>query len=383
MKVLFFIYSSGNASGGHFHSLNQISKEVGKEHNVGIISMGPKSSPVFNSNQFFLEHINVGSPLRSLINLNKQIKTILNNFKPNLLHCFDTGALNYILVLPSTFKYPVILNKCGGPNPLRKNYQHANGIILFSAENYLWFKNNRHYNKKTVYLIPNRVEKLQFLQESKRKEQKSAGKITFMRVSRIGGAYEKTLLDTYNMIEYLKEQFPVELIVVGRIQDKKRYEYFQNMAMIKKLPIKFITDERASHGSNFLYLSDFVIGTGRSLMEAMSLGIPVLTPAINSDWPVLVTANNFESFFQTNFSERNVAPNTTLISNRNSIIELIKNPIAYKNEKSMASKLFNSYFGTEKILSAYSEVYYSILEKPVRKFSLLIKNLPYLIKFHF
>ena len=383
MNILYFISSSGHASGGHYHSLNQVSKEVGKGNTVGILTLGIAISPVLSENTFFLKHIFINSKIKSLFKLNKELKQIIKVFKPDILHCFDTDSLNRLLVLPSTFPYPIILNKCGGPNPMRNNYQHANAIIVFSAENYNWFEKNRNYDKESIYLIANRVEKLQFLPESKRIEKKDNNKITFLRVTRIGGAYEKTLKDSFKMIEELMQHFPVQLIIVGKIQDHERYQWFYKEVKSKNLPVSFITDERASKGADFLYLADFAIGTGRSFMEALSLGIPTLTPAQNMDWPVVVNERNFKYFFKTNFSERNKADHESLSVNKDEILKLIKNKIAYNEAQESAKLLFQKYFGTEHILTKYNAVYRQVQSKPKRKVCLLFKNLPYILKYYF
>lgn len=381
MNILYFISSSGNASGGHYHSLNQISKEVGKGNNVRIITTGPETSPVLSENRFFLKHISIQNNFKSLFILNKELKQIIKNFNPDILHCFDTDSLNRLLILPAVFHYPIILNKCGGPNPRRSNYQHANEIIVFSAENYDWFKMNRHYNNGEIHLIANRVEELQFLPTNKRIEKKNNKIITFLRVTRIGGAYDKTLRDSFRMIEELMLHFPVQLIIVGRIQDQERYQWFYNEADNKKLPVQFITDKRASKGADFLYLADFVIGTGRSFMEALSLGIPTLTPAQNANWPIIVNERNFNDFFKTNFSERNKTDNKTIINNKDEIIRLIKSQSAYYEAQESARTLFKKYFGTEHILTKYNDVYRLVLSKPKKRFSLLLKNFPYILKY--
>jgi glycosyltransferase involved in cell wall biosynthesis len=380
MKILFFIYSSGNASGGHFHSLHHITMELSKKYDVAIVSLGPNEGKIITSNPFFLKHIKLNGCIKQLINLNLIIKTIIKGFNPDILHCFDTKSLNWIILLPSTFNYPVVLNKCGGPNPLRMNYQHANAIVVFSGENYHWFKNNKKYGNEPIYVIPNRVKKLEYLPKSNRKETKDKNKITFVRIARLGGVYEKTLKDTLQMIEALKERYPVELIVVGEINDISSFKRFKDIVKQKKLPVKFITDDRAKRGSDFLYLADFVIGTGRSLIEALSLGIPVLTPAKNSDWPVLLDNDNFNIFFFTNFSERNVADRESLASNQRKIESLLNNKNEFLKAQNNAFKIFNEYYNNELITIKYYNVYKDILEAKNERLKVILKNVPYVFK---
>lgn len=382
MNILFFINNDGHGVGGHYHSLDQISKEVGKGHKVGIVTMGLHPSPILSENPFFLKHIHLSGKIKKMFSLNRELKGVIKNFKPDLLHCFDTASLNRLLILPATFSFPLVLNKCGGPNPFGNNYQHANALVVFSAENHQWFENNPNYKKENVFLIANRVEKLKLLPEEQRKEKKDTNKITFLRITRIGGAYEKTLLDSFRMIEDLKDDHPVQLIVVGKVQKQERFAFFKQEAEKRRLPVQFITDERASKASDFLYLADFVIGTGRSFMEALSLGFPVLTPAKNTDWPVLVNERNFKFFFSTNFSERNIADPVSIKENKGDIEQLIANKKAYLNKQKKSIALFEEYLGTKFVLDKYNIVYENMSNIPVKKASLILKNLPYIVKFY-
>ncbi|AWH85127.1 hypothetical protein HYN59_08325 [Flavobacterium album] len=382
MNILFLISNDGgNGVGGHYNSLNQVSIEMAREHNVKIVTLGSSSSPVILSNPNFAKHIKVGKGLKSLFTLNAELKSFVKTFTPDVVHCFDTHSLNRILPISALSKYPVVLNKCGGRNPLQGNYQHADAIVVFSKENQEWFIKNKNYDNKDIFIIPNRVRKLDFLDESQRVEQKDPNKITFVRVSRLGGAYEKTLLDSYNLIEELAKRYPVEFIVIGRIQNKTRFEALTKEAVDRKLPVKFITDERAAKGSDFLYLADFVVGTGRSFMEATSLGIPSLTPVENANYPMLVNKENFDELFSTNFSERNKAETKHVDKNLSNIEELIQDKAKYEAAKKDTLDLFTEFFGTGGIVTKYNAVYDYALKKPVKRFSLIRKNLIYIVKF--
>lgn len=382
MKVLFLISSDdGNGVGGHFHSLNQVSIEMASGHDVKIIILGNTAGQVITNNPYFDRQIKVTGGIGNLIKVNSEFKSFIKSFRPDIIHCFDNVSLNKILLIPALSSIPVILNKCGGKNPVRGNYQHADAIVVFSKENQNWFLQNNNYDSNDIFLIPNRVRKLQFFDENQRIEQKDPKKITFVRISRLGGAYEKTLLDTYNLIEELGKKYPVELIVVGRIQNQQRFDMLLKEATDRKLPVKFITDERAAKGSGFLYLADFVIGTGRSFMEALSFGIPTLTPAENANYPMLVTPVNFQHFFETNFSERNIADPDTLDNNLSNIEKLILDKSKYESEKKGYIDLFNEFFGTDSILPKYNAVYNYTVNKKTSRLRLIRKNFVYLVKF--
>lgn len=382
MNILFLISNDGgNGVGGHYNSLNQVSIEMAKDHNVKILTLGSASSPVIMTNPYFEKHIKVGKGLKSVFKLNSELKSFVKNFRPDVVHCFDTHSLNRILPTSALSKFPVVLNKCGGKNPSGGNYQHADAIVVFSKENQDWFTKNKNYKNEDIFIIPNRVRKLDLIEENKRVEQKDPNKITFVRISRLGGAYEKTLLDTFNLIEELSKKYPVELIVIGRIQDKARFENLMKQASDRNLPVKYITDERAAKGSDFLYLADFVVGTGRSFMEATSLGIPSLTPVENANYPMLVNTENFDELFSTNFSERNKAQTKHVDKNLSNIEALIQDKTKYEAARKETLDLFTEFFGTGGIVTKYNAVYDYAVKKGPNRFALIKKNLIYIVKF--
>lgn len=382
MNILFLISNDGgNGVGGHYNSLNQVSSEMAKEHNVKILTLGSSTSPVVAGNPLFEKHIKISKGAKGLSGFNAELKAMKKTFIPDVIHCFDTNSLNRVLTLSALKKVPIVLNKCGGRNPLKSNYQHADAIVVFSTENQDWFLKNSRYNNDDIFLIPNRVRKLELLDENLRQETKNPDKITFVRISRLGGAYEHTLLSTYNLIEELAKTYPVELIVIGRIQNEARFANLKKEAEDRNLPVKFITDERAAKGSDFLYLADFVVGTGRSFMEATSLGIPSLAPASNANHPILINTDNFQDFFKNNFSERNVASEKSLNENLSNIKALIENKDKYAKGQEEILTIFNDYFGTEGILPKYNLAYSYVAGKKTNRSKLIINNLQYLVKY--
>lgn len=380
MNILYLISSENKGVGGHFNSLYQISMEVGKKHNVKIILLGHGESPIISNSPHFERQIKTTRSPKGFLRLHREFTQIARDFNPDIIHCFDTHALNRVLLSNGFKSTPIVLNKCGGKNPLGGNYQHADAIVVFSKENQEWFLSNKHYEKASIYLIPNRVRKLTFLTHEKRKEKASADKLTFVRISRLGGAYEKTLYQTYKLLDILSAKYPVELFVVGRIQDQQRFKNLTKVAKGKNYDINFITDERAYKASEFLYLADFVIGTGRSFMEATSLGIPTLTPAKNTDIPILINEKNVEAFLATNFSERNVAPENSQENTLNEIDKIHSDQNYREFYKYQTRQIFHEYFGTDKILEKYESVYINLQSRKLKRRKLFQNNLPYLLK---
>jgi hypothetical protein len=146
MKVLFFIHSNDPSTGGHYHSLNSISRQLSAFVEVGIVSTGVKPSPVFEDNPLFKEHVVYAGP-RNYLSFLLNVKKVIERMSPDVIHCFDTKVLSLITPVIAFKKIKLVLNKCGGRNPLGKRYVYCDNIIFFSLENYEWFDNSPFYKR--------------------------------------------------------------------------------------------------------------------------------------------------------------------------------------------------------------------------------------------
>lgn len=352
MRVLFIITVRGHGRGGHFHSLNHISQAMGENAEVSICTYGTGRSQVLETNPHFKKHIFYNG--KNFIKYKKEVQTMLESFKPDILHFFDTAAYNTFSLFFNINKYKIFLNKCGGPNPVE--FPLVQNLILFSEENKIWFEANSKFNKTNIEVIPNRVnpELLRF-NFNKQIEKKDA--FCFVRIARIGNAYKKSILDSICLVEKLsRDGKNVHLYIIGTIQDNKIAEEIRTKA--NGLPITMITDDcYTQKASDMLYLADAVIATGRGIMEATSLGKPILTPAKNNELPVLVNVNNFKKFFDTNFSERNVAPDECLKTNYVEIIKLIDDDEFFDKLSLFSKKVFDENFSTASGIPKYLTFY--------------------------
>lgn len=355
MNILFFITENGNGRGGHYHSLDHISRELGKCNNVKIISIGSGKTGAIGLNPYFYKHIKFNG--LNFLKLKKEIIVLKENFNPDIYHCFDSSSYNIIRLIVSSRTEKIVLNKCGGRNP--KHYPHAYNIILFSLENYNWFKDNTKYFNSLIYLIPNRVHKVD-LNQSNSFLQKKVNDFVFVRICRIGQMYKKSILDSINLINelYDKNISNVKLYIIGTIIEESVYEEIVNDKAVIDKRVFFITDDKYTlQASKMLYIADAVIGTGRGIMEAASLNLPIL--AINEEGriPVLINEENFMDAFKTNFSERNLFQNDIVSKNIENIIRLVKDKYYYKQLSEFSGYIFDKYFEVSKVSTAYKNVY--------------------------
>ncbi len=374
MKILFFISVHGHGRGGHFHSLNHISMKIGEEHDVKIISFGPGKSDIIESNPHFLRHINFKG--LDFFKLRKIIKQETRIFNPDIFHCFDVGSYNIIrLIIPSN-KNILVLNKCGGPNPI--HFPYVKNLILFSIENYEWFKKQSKFKSTNVRLIPNRVKSLQLNTDFVPIE-KNPEEFVFMRICRIGHMYKKSIQDSINLISKLLEAnlINIKFYLIGVVQDPDVFEELKNHELVKSGHMIILTESLfTNEASKMLYLADAVIGTGRGLMEAASLGKPLLAINKNGGIPILLNEMNFNDAFKTNFSERNVFPKLNDDENIKSIAQIIYDKESYLANSFFVTQSFEKYFSLEKAKEEYS-VAYKQSKTSKRK---LFADLPFILR---
>ena len=381
MKILFITYASAVGRGGHVHSMLQISNFISEFNDVKIMNLGDGDSCVLNASSNFIGSCNV-TDLRFIFSLNNQFKTKLNGFLPDIIHCFD----EYSYFLASHCKLfksqKFIFTKCGGPSSRNKYWFHADNIILFSKENYNWYQNKKQYSKSNIQLIPNRVKGLSQNELNNRGIEKDLEAFNFVRIGRIGANYKESILSLLSLVNSLKFNLNIDkkliIYIIGYVENEIIFQEIKNRANEQNLKVQFITDERTIQASQLLGLADCVLGTGRGLMEAMSLGIPVLTPVSNNEYPILVTQANFNSLLETNFSPRNYLSNISSFDELSAIANIVNSEYNYKTIKDETFKLFDLNLSLNNSKVAYEQLYIETLRR--KRFYHFI-NTVYLIKY--
>ena len=355
MKILYFISVHGHGRGGHFHSLNHISKEIGNEHDVKIISIGPGKSNIIESNPHFLKHLFFNG--FNFLELSRELKKYQDSIKPNFFHCFDQDSYNIVRLFISTTHNKVIVNKCGGPNPRR--YSYVPNLILFSQENLDWFSKQQKFKNTNIDLVPNRVKKI-VINSKFQPIIKDEDKFVFIRICRVGKIYEKSILNSIYLIEYLISQKikNIVLYVIGVVEDLDVFNELNKHKLVEKGFVIFLKEDiYTKEASKMLYLADAVIGTGRGAMESSSLGIPILGINSNNKIPVLLDESQFFSAFKTNFSERNVFSDFDEDVNLKKISKLVLNKEYYIQNSIFSKKMFDEYFNLIKVRDSYPNCY--------------------------
>lgn len=367
MKIFYFISVKGHGRGGHFHSLNHIASAMGNKNEVMIYTVGPGRSHILEKNQYFRRHFYFNTI--NFLHFKKALSNEINSGQPDVIHCFDLEMFRIIKLAYNGNIQNIVLNKCGGPNPIR--FPLVDKLAVFSIENYDWFTSRSRFSKMHMTLIPNRVNKssiqINVFDEYKKREDF----FTFVRIGRIGETYKKSFLDAINLISVLKNRgIRSCLYIIGVVESAETLKDLRGYA--SGLEVEFITESRFTEkASKMLYLADAVIATGRGVMEATALGLPILTTMEGAEIPVLVSEQNFQVFFSRNFSQRSFWKQYDRDLNLDAICHLITNDSHYERFSNFSRDIFSLHFDVEQGVFKYIELY----QKPLAIMSLYsIKN---------
>ena len=371
MKICYFISTLGHGRGGHFYSLKVTAESLKQKVECVIINIGIFNSPVIDSAN--VKTYNVRFTGLNLLSAIRKLSRIVRHEKADVFHAFDTNSYFFARLMGSAYKKPVVLTRCGGPNPNRY-YPYASDLIAYSTENEDFFKKERKFTTTRIYLIPNRISRFKsdFTRiDSIRSRLDSKSKI-FLRISRFSSGYKVSIVQCINLINRLNEDgYLCQLVLIGAIEGK---EVFDEIAQFQNEKIKiFYGDEYTVCANELIDIADFVIGTGRGFMEAASKGKILLTPLMNCKYPLLVTEKNFGKVFATNFSPRNQIENYDEDENYKTIVRVLCDESLMANMKERSKLLFDKFFDIDAVVDKYCDIYRTVTySKNIRAFDMAL-----------
>lgn len=373
MKIAFIISCFGHGRGGHFYSLTTIAEEIAKHIECFIIVIGSNNSPVIN-NSFLTSYFVKVDNFKSFKEYNK-IKKIISKENATTLHAFDFDSHFFSRMISKQLKLPLFVTKAGGPNP-KRFFPWAPNLFLFSKENLTYFKNQKKYRFSNLFFLPNRASfvKQDLSSISKIRTRLPNSFPVFLRISRLSNKYFESLKQSIKLIDRLsKDGFNAQLVIVGTIQDQSAYAFIKKNENNR---IHFFTsDNYTINASKILDVADYVIATGRSIMEASSLKKVLLTPIKGEDIPAVINENNFMQLFDTNFSPRNTLKNYSPEDNYNLLVRSLNNHDCYMELKNFSFYIYENYFNIESAVESYIRSYKTPASNKIQILDLTIHSL--------
>ena len=360
MKIAFVIScinSKSNGSGGHYYSLLETVFQVSNKYETLIVSIGnvkPKVLDSYNGKLYVLKlNKNINRPLRDL-------SKIVKKEEVDVLHAFDDLAFFWSRTVSYQEKIKSCLTKCGGRNP-KFYYPTSNTLVNFSQENYSYFKNKKKFASSELFFVPNRLrafdsDKKRILSLYEELPVNMQNSFKFLRISRLGKYYQKSAEQLIRLVKKLRsENINACAIFVGKIESIEVYEELK--AIGQGCVFFFTSDEYTIDAKKLIDVSDAVLGTGRSFMEASSEGKILFSPSLDAEVPVLISKDNFAEAFFFNFSERISFRNLDLSSNYNQLKNLIFDVQLKKKYAAFSNSLFKQYFDSDLLVDKMSSIY--------------------------
>ena len=371
MKVLYSIFSKHGSAGGHFFSFDHTITALSEKVEPIILYIGVEHSVI---EKIPCKKYRVKASLSSKGEVNR----IVNTERPDVIHCFDDKSYSYMSFFLAFSKLKFLLTIPGG-NPDPSKLPYCKDIVLFSRETVKSFTLCKQYRKSVLTYIPNRVN----ISRLNKYETIKDDNLKLFQVIRIASEKHQQICKTLNLLKLLVEKkVRVKLILAGVVKSQSEKDFILGYILSNKLDkhFEFINDERVYRGSDLLSLGDCVIATGRSVMEAASIGKLILVPTKTMDYPVVLDKQNFEELLYYNFSGRTTANYSDSEFKK---IELLLSDRKYQNDiAEYLSNISKCYFEiTNDIKEKYYKIYSQLDITPQR--TLILKNLFYWIKWIF
>lgn len=372
LKVCYIISVLKNSTGkgGHFHSLKTLVDEIQNEITVSVIVIGTRMPEILESLNLEVVYVSTKWNVYAIFDVLK-VQKIIKKIDPDVIHAYDRSSLNIINVLNLLYKKHVVFTKCGGENPLKRLFPHpySKTVICFSEENLNYYEDNYIFRGAKFFYIPNRSKKIFAEKSAIGKMINVIGEGTvFLRIGRFSTFHKKSFEQTIALFKELSSHeeiplsTPIKLVLIGAIESENVFIDLKRSCVGYDV-FFFTKDEYTVEASRLINVGSFVIGTGRSLMEAAAMGKVLLSPIKNGKFPVLIDEMSFKECFRTNFSARNVVLSYDEKENINKIVKAIQNKEYKKSLEIFSYKMFADHFDIKKSVERHLHIYDSIGEK--------------------
>lgn len=363
--TLYLASTEGHGRGGHFYDVRTVAEEIGRRRRALIVNFGRAPSPVLSDAEThftFIPH-RAGTYARSVRSLLRMIK---GKTRP-VLHAFDLPSLHLARTAAWIARIPVVFTKCGGPPP-DGYFPNVPELVVYSAEDAIFFNGNPAFRGTRVSRIPQRVGAVDVDWERVRALRDRLGiggserNLILLRISRLIPHYERGFWSSIETVSRLRKAgAQIRLVLVGVPEDRGVLT-----RLLEGAPhyVSIVTEpEFTLNSSTLLGLADVAVATGRGVMEASSLGMPVLVPVDGADTPVLLSRETLSNLAAANFSPRSSSPVSDAASIRN-LREILEDASVREGIGRVSREIFLEEFDVRRAADPLLEIYDSAIPTP-------------------
>ncbi len=379
LKIAFIISSFSHGKGGHYYSLRITAESLLGVIDPIIVCTGTTSSPVLDGAACKVYNVLEKSPDpgRTV----KRIRRIFRDEQPDVIHAFDMTSLFFARLLSHRERLPLLATKTAGPDPIGF-WPIVPNMVLYSEENRRWFESHPTFSKTQFFMLPARA--LPVEADDQRIATLGArlprGEyLLLMRIARINERYHQGFQQAIRLTETLNRLgIPATLAAIGAVESQQVLEELQQQADPHVVFLTGATD--TLNAAALLPAADVVIGNGRSIMEASSLGKVLMTTAPGQELPLLINDQNFRHCFDYNFELRSLPPATIGQPSTEETLRQLGDPVWRNTYSGFSHSLFNNYFDIRQKKEEYLHLYTSLRFKKnrhplnlLRHFSIVLK----------
>lgn len=357
--VVTTIKSNSAGLGGHYWSLAETAKTLSKVINVQILILGDIKSPVFDNSSINVHFEKVTR--RHILNSKRLRELVCRYESVDIVHAFDRFAVYFASRIARRIESGLAYTQCGGK--IKGFFPYVPNTIVFSHEGFAFLR-EKYKSFENLLLVPNRVGEFELnLARVKILRQRLSldwSKITAIRISRIGPYYFDELKSIIGVVRWLSNKgTSANLVILGTVECVETKELILKLIRAYELTdcVALVTEEEFTKNAKVcLSIADIVIGSGRSLMEASLIGLPVLFPTIDKGF-IPLTKKTYKSGLKFNFSNRTIIGDNIVYP---SLMEIFTSKNVRENCGLEAKEIGASHFLSDGLLPHYMSMYKDI-----------------------
>jgi len=210
--------------------------------------------------------------------------SFFNEFRPDVIHCFDYRALPLIKQYCGDNPIPVIWTICGGPVP-HHTIPDMRPIVVFSEELRQGLHQHHRIPEEHLFINAARVELRKEIyrtaEERAFRTRHSLGELPIvLLISRIANTKLNAILHTIDAFETMGNSAHARLLIVGKVDSDVAFRKVKSAAektnSLLGESMVTVTSDGSEHASRLIPMSNIAIGVGRTAFESMYHGVPTL-----------------------------------------------------------------------------------------------------------